>query len=166
MKHVVVRIFFRDTMPASDFITLICDRDLKRTSISEIDEYCDVSGEVRAIDKLLEEFRFSFSVLARGLGGRVYIKFKASDNLSKYDKSALYIIELISTPATRDAVIGDLLEARDKIMEQHGERKARFYFWWQVARTIGHFAYAWVRRLRWIAVALGFVGWVTRKFSS
>jgi hypothetical protein len=74
------------------------------------------------------------------------------------EKFALFALEMISTPATRDAIIGDLIEARDKIKDLHGERKARFYFWWQVSRTIGHFAWAWVRRLRWIAVALGFHG--------
>lgn len=105
---------------------------------------------------LIDEYHASFPDIA---------ELRAHRGL-KSEKFALFILELISTPATRDAVVGCLTEARGKVKAQYGERKARIYFWWQVSRTIGHFAWAWVRRLRWIAVALGFLGWVARKFSS
>jgi hypothetical protein len=128
--------------------------------VSEDGQNFMVQGNDKAVMRLLERL-FQHNLLDEDHAPTLL----AHDEL-KSETFALFILEMISTPTTRDAVIGDLIEARDKVKAQYGERKARIYFWWQVSRTIGHFAWAWVRRLRWIAVALGFVGWVARKLSS
>ena len=86
--------------------------------------------------------------------------------LEKTEEFGIYLLDILARPSERDAVIGDILEARNDIRERHGERKAKIYFWWQVTRSVLHFAFSAIKRLRWIAAALDFFGWVARRFSS
>jgi hypothetical protein len=55
--------------------------------------------------------------------------------------------------ACRDEVIGDLVEEFDVVLVDHGVKKARFWFWSQVLRSLWPFVRRflyWTFALQWL----------------
>lgn len=47
-----------------------------------------------------------------------------------------YLLKLITPPGRNEEFAGDLFEEYQRVLCKHGVRKANFYYWWQVIRSI------------------------------
>ena len=54
---------------------------------------------------------------------------------------------LLCDPALREAILGDLAERFEERVRRRGPKAAKAWYWWQVVRSFGPFAWRWARRL-------------------
>lgn len=85
--------------------------------------------------------------------------------LNRPPKSGLYVLELVCSTENRDAIVGDLLEAYEDIQKQYGYKRARIWFWWQLARSIYHLAWPAIKRLGLVSSCVAGAQWVLKKFN-
>jgi hypothetical protein len=57
------------------------------------------------------------------------------------------LVGLFCSRVHREAILGDLAEKFEARALSNGARRARAWYWWQVARSFGPFAWRWGRRL-------------------
>ena len=80
--------------------------------------------------------------------------------------NAEFLFYLFLTPENCDAIVGDLEERYRLIHKKFGSRRANFWFWTQVLRSLGPIAWAWTKKflmkpvvavIAW-AIGKGFMG--------
>ena len=70
----------------------------------------------------------------------------ARSTVGEYPHHAEFVVRLFLLPMDAEALLGDLEESFRKIEARFGRRKARFWFWWQTARSIWPLLFAFVKR--------------------
>jgi hypothetical protein len=69
------------------------------------------------------------------------------------------LIGLFCERNMREAILGDLAEKFETRAAEHGEKNARAWYWWHVARSCGPFAWRWARRLVALDDLRQLIGW-------
>ncbi|HEV2816822.1 MAG TPA: permease prefix domain 2-containing transporter [Allosphingosinicella sp.] len=69
------------------------------------------------------------------------------------------LIAIFCGPAMKEAILGDLAEKFEERTRERGEKNARIWYWWQVARSFGPFAWRWGRRAMELDDLRRLIGW-------
>jgi len=69
------------------------------------------------------------------------------------------LIGLFCSGNIREAILGDLAEKFEERASERGASYARAWYWWQVARSFGPFAWRWGRRLVALDDLRQLIGW-------
>jgi hypothetical protein len=68
-------------------------------------------------------------------------------------KNARFLIQLLMANKEGDALLGDLEERFNRIAQEHGVERARFWYWFQVVTSLRPIAWAWLKRITGLAAA-------------
>jgi len=98
--------------------------------------YGQVSEE--EANRLIKESKVRFNKLMKELNNDTRTLVPTSDNYSEPPSSAVaeYILQLVIEEKDREIVLGDLYETYERMAEKSGKRRADFWLYYEVGRSV------------------------------